>query len=222
MRACRYILLLIVTSIQACAASYAQPSDNSLQIYAVRIVMSPPLEKTFTGDGIYLGDGKIITAAHVIGSRPSLANPHVLIGGEDLPAKIIKHGSFEDTDLALLSIDATQLPMRLRLRRNPLCKDELKIGMQVIDVVVDALTVLRVVSPQLISPLLRAKFSTLIDSPQRSGSGLFDADKKCLLGIVSAKMPKFETSVSDGHPMIKTKGFAGYFVPSTKIADFLE
>jgi len=222
MRACQCILLFIGTFVQACAASYAQPSDNALQIYAVRIVMTPPLEKSFTGDGIYLGDGKIITAAHVIGSRPSLSNPRVLIGGEDLPAEIIKDGSFPDTDLALLSIDATKLPMRLRLRLNPLCKGELKIGMQVIDVVDNESTVSRVVSPQLISAHLRAKFGTLIDSPQRSGSGLFDADKKCLLGIVSAKVPKFEAYVSDGHPSIKPNGFAGYFVPSAKIADFLQ
>ena len=110
----------------ACAGT--DPDDNDLHVYAVNVVKSPPLEKQFVGYGIYLGNGKVITAAHVVGHWPSVTHPHVWIAGLDLPAEVLKIGSLEDTDLALLSIDAAQLPISLRLRRNPLCKNPALVG----------------------------------------------------------------------------------------------
>ena len=76
----------------------------------------------------------MITAAHVVGHWPFLTHPRVLIAGQDLPAKVIKQGSFETTDLALLSVDEAKLPISLRLRRNPLCSGSPKVGTEVIDV----------------------------------------------------------------------------------------
>ena len=111
--------------------SHAQapdPEDNDLHVYAVNVVKSPPLEKQFVGYGIYLGNGKVITAAHVVGNWPSVTHPRVWVAGLDLPAEVLKIGSLEDTDLALLSIDAAQLPISLRLRRNPLCKNPALVG----------------------------------------------------------------------------------------------
>src|SRR5262245_137338 len=99
----------------------AQSPDDSLRIYAVNVVKTTPFQEPFTGYGIYLGKGAVITAAHVIGRWGFLKNPHVLIGGQSLSAKIIKEGS-EQIDLTLLSVDEVQLPVSLRLRRNPLCK----------------------------------------------------------------------------------------------------
>jgi hypothetical protein len=58
--------------------------------------------------------------------------------------------------------------------------------------VVDAASATRshIVSPQLVPYTLRSKFSTLIDdvaTTGNSGSGAFDPNRKCLLGIVSWK-----------------------------------
>src|SRR5580704_2204672 len=98
------------------AAVHAQSTDDDFRIYAVNVVKTPPLEKQFNGYGIYLGQGIVITAAHVVGHWPLFTHPRVLIAGQNLTATIIKEGSFETTDLALLSVEQAALPMSLRLR----------------------------------------------------------------------------------------------------------
>jgi hypothetical protein len=82
--------------LQLTVPSIAQSSDDSLKIYAVDVVKTPPFQRQFTGYGIYLGQG--ITAAHVVGHWPSITQPRVLIAGQDLPARIIKQGSYETID----------------------------------------------------------------------------------------------------------------------------
>src|SRR5437764_15224205 len=97
-------------------------SDDALTMFAVIVDYAPPLNRRFPGFGIYLGHGAVITAAHVVGRRHFLTGPRVRMAGVDLPAKLIKQGSFEATDLALLTVDEARLPLRLRLRRiPPLC-----------------------------------------------------------------------------------------------------
>jgi hypothetical protein len=132
----------------------------------------------------------VITAAHVVGHWPFFTHPHVLIAGHDLPAKVIKLGSFERIDLALLSVEADRLPISLQMRRNSLCHDNPKLGTEVVDVVPGETARFQIISPKLIAPELRGRFNTLIGAAQASGSGLFDAERKCLLGTMSAKVPK--------------------------------
>jgi S1-C subfamily serine protease len=199
----------------------AQAPRQSLEIYAVNVVKNAPFDKQFVGYGIYLGEGYVLTAAHVVGHWPLITGPRVRIAGENLPAAVVKEGSFEGTDLALLSIDKTKLPVSLRLRRNPLCKHMPVVGMQVVDVTPEKITNLQVVSPLSIPIDLQRRFNTLIDRPQNSGSGIFDADRKCLLGIVSAKVLKFAYKYVVGKPMWQPSGYVGYFVSAAKISEFL-
>jgi len=51
---------------------------------------------------------------------------------------------------------------------------------------------------------------------QGSGSAVFDARTKCLLGIMSASLP---AHTSYGYLELNWR--AGYFVPAFKIADFM-
>ena len=199
----------------------AQTADDSLRVYAANITKSPISQKQFDGHGIYLGRGEIITAAHVVGRWPFFTRPRVLIAGQDLPATIIKEGSFPELDLALLSVEEDRLPVFLRLRRNPLCKESPKIGTDVIVVNPEQTTRSRIISPRLIAPEYRDRFDTLINTEQASGSGLFDADRKCLLGIMSAKVAKYNTQIPNSVIARRAGGFAGYFVPASKIATFL-
>jgi hypothetical protein len=196
----------------------AQTADDSLRIYAVNVVKTPPFEKQFTGYGIYLGRGMVITAAHVVGHWPFFTRPRVLIGGQDLAAKVLKEGSFGKIDLALLSVEEARLPVSLRLRRTPLCKDTPKVGTQVIDVVPEGTSRSRIISPLSIAPEFRRRFGTLIDTEESSGSGLFEADRKCFFGIVSAKIrtPQIVSAYGVGKA-----GFAAYFVPGSQIAKFI-
>jgi len=199
----------------------AQTPEDSLQIYAVKVVRTPPFQKQIIGDGIYLGQGLVITAAHVVGHWPSFTHPRVLIAGQDLPAKVVKEGSFPKIDLALLSVDGGQLPVSIRLRRNPLCQNPPRVGMQVIDVAPQGLTPAQIISPLLIAPSLQSKFNTLITAPQGSGSGLFDAQQKCLVGIMSGEVEKFHYQSKNGHLVWTANGSAGYFVSAAVIAEFI-
>ena len=95
-------------------------ADQSLKLYAVHVLRIPRV--SWVGYGVYIGNGLILTAAHVVG-REFWTKIHVEIAGKELPAAILKQGSFADVDLALLSIDALQLPVSLRLRRMGICKN---------------------------------------------------------------------------------------------------
>jgi hypothetical protein len=196
-------------------------ADDSLRIYAVNVVKTPPFKKEFIGYGIYLGHGTVITAGHVVGHWPFFTRPRVLVAGRDLPAKVLKNGLDEQIDLALLSVDETQLPVSLRLRRNPLCQIPPILGMAVIDVVPERTSRSRVISPLLIEPALRNSFDTLIDDVEGSGSGIFDAQRKCLLGIASAEVVKYKNQMRGRHVTYTPVGFAGYFVSAAKIAKFV-
>lgn len=212
---------IVVATAHTFVLAHAQTSDNSLKIYAVNVVKTAPFKKQFTGFGVYLGKGLVLTAAHVVGHWPSLTHPRVIIAGQDLPAQIIKEGSFEQIDLALLSVEEAKLPVGLRLRRNPLCKEVPKVGMEVVDVVPGEAIDSRIISPMLIAREFRRRFNTLISMPQGSGSGLFDAERKCLLGIMSAKIRKYDVQKRDGGIFATPNGYAGYFVPAHKIASFI-
>jgi hypothetical protein len=221
MRSIRNYGVAIATALLVTLRAYAQTPDDSLKIYAVNVVKTPPFRKQFTGDAIYLGNGLVITAAHVIGHWPFFTRPRVLIADQDLPSKILKEGSFEETDLVLLSIDDALLPMRLRLRRNPLCKRPPEIGATVLDVATTGTDRVQIISPLTITPELRRRHDSLISSPKGSGSGLFDDDHKCLVGIVSGEVPKYKYVTMNGRVIPTANGLAGFFVSAAKIADFI-
>src|SRR5664279_3035644 len=206
----------------------AQSPDDDLKVYAVNVVKTPPFEKQFTGYGIYLGHGTVITAAHVVGHWPAFTNPRVLVAGQDLPAKVIKEGSFETVDLALLSVNEEHLPISLRLRRNPLCKEPPKAGEDVIVVLSYGTVRSRIIFPQLLPPKYRTSFNTFINDvwiAGGSGSGVFHAERKCLLGILSSKIWNYNYRMENGR-MVRdlarnTMDIARHFVPASEIAEFI-
>jgi hypothetical protein len=205
------------------AANVSKPAsdpDESLRIYGVSVVHVPPFKEAFFGYGIYLGQGLILTAAHVLGSTLSYAKPRVIIAGRNLAARIIRQGSLEETDLALLSVDASQLPVSLQLRRTTLCKGPLQVGRGVIVAYPDRIVRSQVISALLIAPQYRGKFGTLINEPQGSGSGVFDAQRKCLIGIMTRQITKYLYQNEGPFRIAKPSGWAGYFVPASMIAIF--
>jgi hypothetical protein len=216
-----FVVGFFIAFLASLATAEAQSAGDTLRIYAVRIVKTTPFEKPFTGFGIFLGRGAVITAAHVIGRWAFLKNPRVLIAGLDLPAKVIREGSVDGTDLTLLSIDEARLPAGLQLRRSPLCKKPPVVGEDVVGVVPEEIRHYRIISPLLIHPWLRKKYNSLINEPAGSGSGIFDARRKCLLGIVSKAAPKFMYQSDGGRIINKPDGSAGYFVPASQIAAFI-
>jgi len=87
----------------------AEPTDDSLN-YVVRILWGA--EQNLGGAGVYLGNGLVITAAHVAGPNTS----GVRIGGLDVGAKLVKTGTFPLLDLSLVSMEQEKLPGSVRLR----------------------------------------------------------------------------------------------------------
>ncbi|MGO8911603.1 MAG: serine protease [Bradyrhizobium sp.] len=192
-------------------------ADHSLLVYAVSINRSA---NNRSGTGIYLGNGLILTASHVVG-RSFLHRPKVTIAGQDLEASVLKQGTFERSDLALLKVDEESLPMSLRLRRISLCKAPPWPGEDVITVIPEEAVHSHVMSSQGLSPQVK-EFNTIIGDVARtgnSGSGVFDAQKKCLLGIMSRKITQVRTLLVSGRK--QSLDIAKYFVPVSIISQFL-
>ena len=225
MRLLPILLLIAAAGWQMPRPAVAQdtppPPDDDLRPFAVNVVKTPPFEKQFNGDGVYLGGGVVLTAAHVVGRCPLLTHPRVLIAGLDLPVTVVKKGSVDDVDLALLSIDESALPAGLQLRRNPLCKALPPPGANVLVVYPDRSVATHMLSPIYIPPRMRKRFYSLIDEQEGSGAGVFDAERRCLLGIISQKIRKYNYQRRNGRLVISDGGWAGYFVPVPAIANFL-
>ena len=65
MRLTGFSLLLAILTPLGLAQGQGQSTDDSLRVYAVNIVHTPPQD--WTGYGVYLGNGLVLTAAHVVG-----------------------------------------------------------------------------------------------------------------------------------------------------------
>lgn len=193
--------------------SYGQPASDSLKFYAVDIFTDATAQVRY-GVGIYFGRGLILTAAHVVDPR----EPTVRIAGQYLPAQVVGISGFEELDLALLSVDEKKVPAHVGLRRVTLCRQPLLIGKAVDIVSTDGVTSSKIMSPRLLPPNARQRFQTVIPdvaTTGNSGSGVFDAESKCLAGIMSRKI-----FVRSG-PLGGEKDIAKYFVPAATIAVFI-
>lgn len=198
--------------------SSAENADNSLLAYAVNVHRTPV--QSWPGYGIFMGKGIFITAAHVVG-RAWMTRPKVVIDGQEYPTRVLKEGSLEETDLTLLSVEESLLPMRLRLRRGKLCKEPPWPGEQVVTVIPEKTVRSYILAPERL-PIGVRKFSTVIaDVAQtgNSGSGVFDVQQRCLLGIMSRKISQSRTRADTGKT--ETHDIAKYFVPAAEIAAFL-
>src|SRR5581483_9748877 len=110
------LLKLWLASLLSIASStvHAQSADDNLRVYGASVINSIPFERPVSGYGIYLGDNAILTAAHVVGHWSLFSDPKITIGNQEIPAKVIKKGSFPDIDLALLVVANDALPVSLR------------------------------------------------------------------------------------------------------------
>src|SRR6476660_4513285 len=80
--------------------AHSQDADDALRLYAVHIDRTQ--QEPLHGYGMYLGNGFVITAAHVIGGGDA-TKPQVKIAGEYLRTEVVKDGNLNDVDLTLLS-----------------------------------------------------------------------------------------------------------------------
>jgi hypothetical protein len=223
------IVASVFSPLYAQGANGSLSSDDPLKIYAVNVKHDRPTEEPFIGYGTYLGQGLVLTAAHVLGRLPAIiSHPRVLISGQEFPATVVKEGSFDTIDLALLSVDLALLPNSLQLRRNPLCKEIPKAGEEVVVVVPFGTARSKIISPQLLPLRYRSNFTTFINDmwiPGGSGTGVFQAERKCLLGILSSKIWQYNYRKERGRLVRdltkNTTDIARHFVSAAEIAEFI-
>jgi hypothetical protein len=120
-------------------------------------------------------------------------------------------------DLTLLSIDQQKLPIYLQMRRMPLCENRPWPGEPVVVAVPEGTARSHVMLPALLPANVQKRFSTVIRdvaTTGNSGSGVFDAGQKCLLGIMSRK-------ITSKAPEREERDIAKYFVPASTIRAFI-
>ncbi len=216
-------LLALVAGGEVHAAQALPPAaGEKLKPFAVNIIRAQP--QSWPGYGVYLGEGLVLTAAHVPGHARD-GDPSVLIAGKTLPAKFVREGVFETLDLTLLRIDARSLPPSLGLRRMPVCVSPPRVGQAVLSVTPGAAVVSHVMSPKLLPADVRERFGTAISdvaTTGNSGSGVFDPVSQCLMGIMSRKIQVSATrrKMPGAKPVLVD--LAKYFVPARRIREFIK
>jgi hypothetical protein len=215
----RVAVFFIFAFLSSHSRALAEGAEDSLLEYAASLRLSNRIQ-SWSGYGIYLGKGLFITAAHVVG-RAWLNNPRVAAAGREFSTTVVKEGSFEGTDLTLLSIEERLLPMRWALRRNSLCKQPPTPGQTVVTIIPGEAARSYIVAPEQLPLSLRHFRTAIADLTQtgNSGSGVFDVQRRCLMGIVSRKLSQLRTPNDTGKT--ETYHIAKYFVPASDIAAFL-
>ena len=220
--------LTVILSVSICVAFLtSSAAATGWQSYMVTIIRLP--RHSWSGFGVYLGDGKILTAQHVVGNFIQ-SKPYVEIGGRTLATTLIREGNFAEVDLAELGVDIDALPAEVRsLPPPPICPADAAVGTRVEVVTPTQIAPSHIVSPAtlppwLFSPAVIAQFPTLIGdvySTGNSGSGVFNTSAACLLGIISRKIELTETTMVDGAPVKHVQPLAKYFVGPLVIRQFL-
>ena len=190
------------------------------KFYAVHIDRTP--KQSWIGNGVYLGRGIVITAAHVAGLG-FWRRPRVEIGGNELPTVVIKDGHFHGVDLTLLGVEERDLPVSIGLRRMPFCPKPSYDGEPVVVVTPEGATLSHVIPPALLPRNLSVEHRTAITyvaGSGTSGAGVFDANKKCLLGIITQKLTVNGIKQYNGAAS-KQRDVALYFEPVFEITDFM-
>jgi len=214
----RALCIAVLAAMATGASCGAQTADETLKAFAVHVARTP-LPDWGAGAGIYLGDGLVLTAAHVVG-QSWLTRPRVITGAATYTARAVKEGQFERTDLTLLTVEGP-IPQRLALRHLSLCGADSRPGEEVVSVTPETTVRTKIVPPGQLPPDAR-QFSPAFASVAQtgnSGSGVFDVQRRCLLGIVSRKISL--TGGRSDHGGAMPRDIAKYFVPASAIAAFL-
>jgi hypothetical protein len=109
------------------------------------------------------------------------------------------------------------------MRRMPLCATPPVAGETVVVATPEGTARSHVLPQVMVPPDLRGRFDTLIGevaTTGNSGSGVFDAQKQCLLGIISRKLSVTLKRNPLGAPP-RTVDISKYFVPASDIKAFI-
>jgi hypothetical protein len=199
----------------------------SAELRAVRIVqfsgaVPGPIAKSGNA-GIFLGKIWILTAAHVAQRHTPGDTLHIEVAGRLIDARLVKAGSFDKTDVSLLEVSPDDVPQPMRsLPLLAPCRHPVLPGTRILVVEPGNISYSSVIAADILPPDVPRRFDSLIrdvDTTGNSGSALFDLDRGCLAGIMSARI---DLLGPDGPGGRVKQPVAKYFVPAAKISIFLK
>ena len=168
------------------------------------------------GSGIFLGEGLVLTAAHVVKADPSNPNVTVILDGIALKGVVVKTGQLENLDLALVKLDPQTLTVRRRTQTLiAICKTNPGPNQAVVVASVGAITHAKTISTPITSDGQSGSWTNLLSTgyhPGNSGGGVFNPQIGCLWGIINVEL----TGTVNGQFVDLTA-----FVPATKVLAFL-
>jgi S1-C subfamily serine protease len=139
------------------------------------------------GSGIFLGDGLVLTAAHVITPNPQLLTASVIMDGWRTDARLLTTAP-TGLDLALLKITSEELSLQRRqLAPTALCATGTGPNQPVVIAAQGTVSLSRTVGAPIRSTTLNGDWRNILAggySHGASGGGVFDAQKGCLAGIL--------------------------------------
>jgi hypothetical protein len=175
------------------------------------------------GSGVYLGDGRVLTAAHVLGRGPAGRPVTVLVAGLRLPAVIRREGDLDGIDASLITLDPAALPPERRaLPPLALCPRLPPVGTTVTVATPTRSFAPRLLPATLLPGPLAARMPTLVEEVDaNSGSPVFDPVAFCLLGLISQRIEGTVHAPGPDGPQAERRGLARAFVAADRLAEFL-
>lgn len=220
------IVLLALCGLGLSRLAWDSALFTSADLRAVRVVRfagdAPgPIGKTGNA-GVFLGRSWVLTAAHVAQLHEPGEKLYIQAAGQLIPARLVKAGNFDKTDVTLLEVSPGDVPRQMRgLPLLAPCAHPSLPGTHMLVVEPGNIAYSVVVSADVLPPDVPGRFDSLIrdvDMTGNSGAALFDQDRGCLAGIMSARIDRFGPDGTGGR--VK-KPVAKYFVPAARIGLFL-
>ena len=167
------------------------------------------------GGGTYLFSGYVATAAHVMDHHLLIAPDVYLRSGEKQAAGVMAVGNREVADAAILRLDPDKLPGDLaKLPPLHVCDNDPHVG-QTVAVVLDGVQREAEVE-KFPDEYGGARLIVAGGHPGVSGSGVFDPEHRCLIGVVSRGVREREYT-PDGKTLLAERFLGLSFAPASKI-----
>ena len=170
------------------------------------------------GSGVFLANGLVLTAAHVVKFAPENPKVTVIIDGWRIEGALVLDGQSENLDLALIKIPIKALsPARRNRKPVSVCLQNpgpsQKVVVAALGKVSDAVTV----PTPITSDGQTGNWTNLLSTGYHQGSsggGVFNIAQNCLWGILNLELSG--PSLTDGHIIDLSA-----FVPASRITPFL-
>ena len=205
--------LIALLGLVAAAPALAEPQDAAL-VGALGVQIEKPAGDNVhfsQGSGVFLGNGLVLTAAHVLKVDPANPAASVILDGWKTEAKLIATGQ-AGLDLALLKLDPAEISRPRRdLKPIEICSLGTAPNQPVVVAAQGSVSLSKTIGAPIKAPALTGDWSNILATGYghgASGGGVFDALKGCLAGIIiiEATAPGIELT---------------QFVPAPEIAMFL-